>query len=84
MIYLQNYHVIKVTYLLPTNSRGSRVKLYSERFEQSLIIHYDYRFANTYEIAQDYLVSIGYVLTGKAEGKGCYYLISETFKPFKK
>ena len=83
MDYLQNYHVIKVTYLRPTNFNPSRVKLYSERFEQSKIIPYDHYFPNTLEIAQAYLISKGYLLTGKAQGKNCYYIISKTFKPFK-
>ena len=80
---MENYHVIKVKFLGATISRGSRVLLISERFEQRKTIPYNYEYSNTYEIAEVWLVANGYELIGKAEGKDCYYIISKTFKPLK-
>ena len=80
---LPNYHVLKIKYYGPTNVSGSRVGIISERFEQRVTIDYNYEFANTYEIAEDWLIKNGFELIGKAEGKDCYYIISSTFKPLK-
>ena len=80
---MENFHIIKVKYLGANESRGPRVKLESERFKQSILTDYDYNFANTYEIAENWLKANGFELLGKAEGKDCYYIISTTFKPLK-
>jgi len=80
---MENFHIIKVKYLGATESRGSRVKLESERFKQYILTDYDYNFANTYEIAENWLKANGFDLLGKAEGKDCYYIISTTFKTLK-
>lgn len=77
---LENYHIIKVSYLGATNTRGSRVKLHSDRFEKTKIIPYDYVHAYTLPIAIDYLTKQGFELIGQAEGKDCYYIITNTFK----
>lgn len=77
---MQNYHIIKAKYLGATNYRGSRIKLTSERFEQSKVINYTYEFSNTLEIAENALKLLGFNLIGHAEGKDCYYIITDTFK----
>jgi hypothetical protein len=79
-----NFHIIKVTYLGATNSKGSRVKMTSERFEESKTINYNHEFNNTLDIAEDYLTKAGFEVVGHAEGKGCYYVITNTFKGLKK
>ena len=81
---VKNFHVLRVTYLGPTNCKGSRVKITSDRFEQSKTLDYDYHFNNTLEIAEDWLKKNGYNITGHAEGKDCYYVITDTFQPLKK
>lgn len=81
---LENFHVLKASYLGPTNTKGSRVKIESERFKQKIIIPYNYEFAYTLPIAQKHLEKLGFELIGQAEGKNCYYLISSTFKPLRK
>lgn len=43
-----NLHAIEVVYFGPTNYRGSRVKLLSELFEDSVWIDYDHRKNNTW------------------------------------
>lgn len=80
---MENFHIIKVKYLGATEKRGSRVKIESERFKQSILTDYDYEFTNTYEIAENWLKASSFEIVGKAEGKDCYYIISSTFKPLK-
>jgi hypothetical protein len=83
MDHLTNYHAFEVTYLGPTNYQGSRVKIKSLRFDQAVIIPFDYYFANTFEIAQSWLINQGFELIGKAEATKSYLIISKTFKPLK-
>lgn len=80
---LSNFHIITVTYLGATNFKGSRVKLHSDRFNESKIINYDHSYNNTSEIAQAYLESKGFELIGHGEATNGYYLISNTFESIK-
>lgn len=77
---IPNYHVLKITYIGPTNNRPSRVKILSERFEQSKTISYNHELRGTLEIAEKWLVENGFNLVGHAEGNNCYYVVSDTFK----
>lgn len=81
--YYKNYHLLKVTYIGPTNYLGSRVKITSERFKQSKTISYDYAFNNALDIAEDWLTKNGFEIVGHGEGKDCYYVISNTFEPLR-
>lgn len=72
---MTNYHVIKVKYLGPTNSRGSRVRLTSERFAESVTIPYNYALNNIESMAKEYLTDKGHYVLGCGEGKECIYLI---------
>lgn len=65
------YHVIKVKYLSPTENRGARVKLTSERFEKnSITIPYDYARNSAVDVASAWLNSHGYPVEGQGEGQG--------------
>lgn len=81
---IPNQHVLIVKYVGQTNETPSRVKIISERFKQSITIPYDSDFGNdSCEIAEHWLVSKGFKLISHAEGKGHYYVITDTFKPLK-
>ena len=84
---MNNYHLIEARYMGPTNTRGSRVKLVSDRFKESVTIPYDYSFNNTREIAIDYLEKQGHNVIGSGEVRGHYVIVvSDTdgmFKPLK-
>ncbi len=80
---LQNFHVITVSFIGATDYKGSRVKIHSYRFKKTVIIDYDHKFNNTFEIAQNYLEAKGFELVGKAETKDGYTLISTTFDSIK-
>jgi len=76
---MKNYHVLTVKYLGPTDYKGSRVVIRSDRFKKSKTLSFDYT-TDTLGTAVNYLESKGFDLVGKAEGKDCYYLISNTFE----
>lgn len=81
----QNYHVFVIKYMGATNTKPSRYKIISERFNQSLICSYssDQSFNSSIEYAIDLLQSKGFDIIGQAEGKDCDYIISNTFEPLK-
>ncbi len=67
---MQNYHVIKVKYLGPTDHQGSRVRLTSERFpKNSIIISYDYNFNSAMDTAISWLKSNAYDVIGQGESQ---------------
>jgi len=82
--HVQNFHVLKISFIGATDYKPSRVKIASERFKQSRVIEYNHEFNNTCDIAEDWLRKNGFNLTGHAEGKDCYYVITDTFEPLKK
>ena len=79
---MQNLHIIKIKYLGPTDNRGARVKLTSERFFGSVTLDYDYSTEPT-EQAVNWLKSHGFKIVGTAEGRNCDYVITSTFKNLK-
>lgn len=78
-----NYHVIKAKYMGPTNYTSARIKLISDRFEQSVTIDYDHQYNGTKDIAIAWLEEHGFNIVGAAEAKDGYYIISNTFEPLK-
>ncbi len=80
---IENFHTLKAQYKGATNTRGSRVIITSDRFEQSITIGYNYEFDNALEIAEDWLLKNGFVICGHSEQKDHYLVITETFKPLK-
>jgi len=79
-----NKHLITVKYLGPTNTRGSRVKLTSYRFKESVTLDYDYSFNSPLEQAKAHLDNIGFNIEGSGEASDTeYMIISDTFKSIK-
>ena len=78
-----NLHTIKVKYIGATNIRGSRVKLISERFEDSFTLPYDYAFNSAVDIAADWLEKNGFKPCFKSEGKDYMMIHCFVFEPFK-
>lgn len=76
---IPNLHIITVKYLGPTNFRGGRVKITSQRFGQSVIIPFDHALNNIEDMASAHLVGLGFNIVGLADG--C--VITDTFKPLK-
>lgn len=81
-----NYHVLIIKTLGATNFKPARISIKSERFEQSIIVPFTNTagaVSPTIESATTYLASKGFDVIGKAEGKDCFYFISNTFEPLK-
>ena len=79
---LNNLHALEVSFIAPTNTRGGRVKIKSNRFRQSIITDFK-DDAYTYEAGQRWLLDNGFELVAQAEGKDSYIILSTTFKPLK-
>lgn len=81
---IPNFHVLTVKYIGQTNNTPARVKIISERFKHSRLIPYDSDNGNdSCEIAEHWLKENGFSIIGHAEGKGHYYVITDTFEPLK-
>lgn len=81
---IENYHAITARYLGPTNTQGTRVKIISHRFKDSVIIPFDYSCNNITEIAYNWLAKRGYDIIGAMEISGKDdILISSTFRALK-
>ena len=75
-----NFHLLTVKYCGPTNTRGSRIKITSDRFNDSVTVPYSYSFNGSSNQAHAWLQAHGYNVIGTAEGKGVDYIITDTFK----
>ena len=80
---MENLHLFKIKYLGPTNFKGSRIRITSERFQQSIIISWDYTANSSTEIAANHLTKLGFDIIGQSEGKTENYLVSNTFQSLK-
>ena len=89
---MQNFRIIKVSFLSPTNYTGSRIKIYeTKRFNdektQSKIFSYDYKFGNSLEQALEILKNNGFNIIGTGSEFNNYYIIcdnwGEDFKQIK-
>lgn len=79
-----NAHLIKITYVGPTNTRGSRVKLTSQRFERdSATFGYRHQFNNTFDQAVAWLREHGYTIVCSGEMPNAYWAAVEQFKPLR-
>jgi hypothetical protein len=76
---LHTLHVIRVKYLGATNTLGSRVKITSDRFKQSITIPFDHQYNNCEDMAAAELIRRGFNVIALAD---CH-VITDTFKPFK-
>lgn len=61
------YRAFLVTYVGPSNSRGSRVKIQDLRFRESVTIPYSYSYNRITDMAEEYLKGLGIKVVGQAE-----------------
>jgi hypothetical protein len=66
---VKNLHAVSVKYLGPTNTQGSRYKMTSERFGDSITLSYDYSHNNVHDMAVEWLQGHGQRVVGTAETK---------------
>ena len=62
---LIRYRAIRVTYIPPTNNRGSRVFLYDTWHKKRKYLYFDYDSHDQLPHAQKYLESIGIKIVGQ-------------------
>jgi hypothetical protein len=77
---INNYHILTVKYVGPTNFRGSRISIKSDRFNKSKMIDYNYEYNDCLGGAEAWLNDNGFEIVGHGEGKDCYHVITNTFK----
>ncbi len=75
-----NYHILTIKYVGQTNTEPSGIKIISERFNASKKISFDQGHAFTLDNAEAWLTKNGFNIIGHGEGKGHYYVITDTFK----
>ena len=82
---MDNLHAIQVKYLGPTNTLGSRVKLTSLRFGDSVTIDYDYSKASIVDMAVEWIANQAShtIFVGYSETPTGYILLLSTFEPLK-
>ena len=80
---LTNFHALTVKYLGPTDTKGSRIKITSERFEQSITISRDYSKSSWLDQAMELLQSKWFHVIGATECNNNTIILSDTFKPLK-
>jgi hypothetical protein len=81
---IPNYHVLIVKYIGWSNTLPDRVKIISERFKHSVTFSFDDNAGrDSCEQAEYWLKKNGFNVIGHAEGKGHYYVITDTFEPLK-
>ena len=85
IVKIPQYHMIEVTFLSSTQHLPARVKLYSCRFNQSIIVgYYDERVKTTIvnEIAMQVLRENNFNVLGFGLGKKGCVIMTDTFKTF--
>jgi len=82
---MTNLHLIQAKYMGATNYTGSRLKLTSLRFGDSLTVSKDYNFGGMADQAEALLKGLGFKLVGVGydESKGVYIFASTTFESLK-
>ena len=77
---MKNMRCFEVTYQPVTNNLGSRVKIKDIRFRKRIFINYDHSLNNIFDMADNYLKSIGINCEVMGEsGKG-YFLLTNDFR----
>jgi hypothetical protein len=82
---MTSVHLIEVKAVGASNTKGTRVKITSLRFGDSLTVPYDYDFNTIKDLAESVLKKIGFkcVAYGYNEKNGTYVICSTTFESLK-
>ena len=80
---MKNLHALEIKFYAPTNYSGARVGIISKRFNQRIIISFDYSFNTITEMAINYLTKNGFNIVAKSEFGESDIILSDTFKPLK-
>lgn len=75
---MQNFHIIRVKYLPWTDTKPSRIRIRSDRFQQSVIVS-----TNQYETGVQWLKEHKFNIVGTDQNGSEVLIVSTTFKPLK-
>lgn len=82
-----NLNVMRVVYVPMTDTLPARVRVYSERFNQVITLSWhDEKFDKCNDMVERAVLELkerGFNVVAVGTGKGCMYVMSNTFKPFK-
>ena len=81
--FTENLHLLSVKYIGPSNARGTRLKIESKRFNQSITLSYDYKIGNIRDQAIQFLQLRGFNILGSGEFGNLDIIVSNTFSPLK-
>jgi len=81
---LRNYRMIKVTYVSPTNERGSRIKLletarYNDKKTESKTFSYDYAIGDVQKQGFEVLKKNGFKVVCTASDKDNYIFLCDNW-----
>lgn len=80
---MKNFHLIRVEFVASIN-KPDRIKLTSDRFighKKVWLNSNDYNGEPIYEIAEKWLSENDFEVLGRGQGKNCFYIVTNTFKP---
>lgn len=80
---MKNYHLIKVKYFGATNTKPSKIRLTSSRFDHFIFIDFDHKFNTSNEIAENWLKHNGHKIEGQCDDGIICDEIDGCFKPLK-
>jgi hypothetical protein len=81
---MKNFHIIGVQFIGPSNSRGSRIKISSYRFGDSITVPYDYTYNSALDQASNLLKRLGYNVIGTgAFSEKHDTVVTDTFESLK-
>jgi hypothetical protein len=77
---LKNLRVFEVSFISPTNYKGSRVLINDLRHKKRVIIPFNYSFNSALDVGLNFLTEKGIKIKFSAEIKKGFILLSEDFK----
>lgn len=77
---LETFHALIVSVLPATSRMPTRIKIFSPRFKDSVIIEYNGENGVSFEQGILHLESLGYNILGQADYNSGFIVISDTFK----
>jgi hypothetical protein len=80
----KNSHLIEARYVGPTDTRSSRVRLFSHRFERDSVTEgYNHDFRDTGDQAAAMLETLGYTIECQGEARHGYFFVVSEFIPLR-
>jgi len=76
---MNNAHLLIITTLRATNTRPARVKIQSPRFNESVVVPFDYEHSYSLEQAIAWLQNAGYTIINTGDAQNGYFATVKEF-----